>query len=169
MDSKFRILFILLALPAIIVSAQNSNTTSVSIKANATVMEKIGIEIITMKNMDIDIKMALDGRIYISALRNPNAAIILVKGKSDAKFRVHFQPVMKIKNSHGNGSLLMHYEVYGYPTDNQRASEPIDAIERILQMSSDGNYFFWIGGNIDIKNAYPGNYDGEFTIQIEYI
>jgi len=93
----------------------------------------------------------------------------MVKGRANARFRIKFAPIVEITNSAGNGTLLLKYEMVGYSSDNQGASEPIDATERILQMSSDSKYYFWVGGRIDISNARPGNYDGEFTIEIEYI
>ena len=145
------------------------NKTSFSIKAQATVIDQSGIELITVKNMDIDLSMARDGKIYVSALHDARAAVMMVKGRANARFRIKFAPDVEIANSKGNGSLLLKYEMYGYPSDNQVAGEPIDATERILQMSNESKYYFWVGGHIDISNARPGNYDGEFTIEIEYI
>ena len=113
--------------------------------------------------------MARNGKIYISALHNTQAAVMMIKGRANAKFRVKYIPVVEIMNTTGNGTLILQYEMYGYPSDNQGAGEPIDATERVLQISSESKYYFWLGGRIDISNARPGNYDGEFTIEIEYI
>ncbi len=163
----YYLLFILLAFPFLTMTAQNR--TSVSIKAQATVVDNSNIELLTIKNMDIDARQAVDGKIYVSAQRDASAAQMLIKGKANAKFRVTFSPVVEITNTTGTGTLSLHYEVYGYRADNQGASEPIDAAERTLQISNDSKYYFWIGGHIDITNARPGNYDGEFTIEIEYV
>jgi hypothetical protein len=59
--------------------------------------------------------------------------------------------------------------MYGYSSDNQGASEPIDAAARTLKINSSGQYYFWLGGLIDISQARPGKYEGEFTLEIEYI
>ena len=159
--------FILLAFPSMTMMAQNK--TSVSITAQATVIDNSGIELVTIKNMDIDVGMAIDGKIYVSAKYDASAAVMILKGRANAKFRVTFPPVVVIANSTGTGTLSLHYEMYGYQSDNQGASEPIDAVERNLQISSDSKYYFWVGGRVDINNARPGNYNGEFTLQIEYI
>jgi len=161
------LILILLVYATMTMSAQNK--TSVYIKAQATVIDKSEIELITLKNMDIDLSMARDGKIYVSALHDAQAAFMMVKGRANARFRIKFAPEVYITNSTGNGKLLLKYEMYGYPSDNQGAGEPIDATEKILQMSSESKYYFWIGGRIDISNARPGNYDGEFTIEIEYM
>jgi hypothetical protein len=157
----------LLVLSAIPLFAQQ--TTSVSVKAQATVIDKSEIELVTIKSMEIDMGMVHDGKIYVSAQRDANAAVMMVKGRADAKFRIKFSPIVEIVNSTGVGTLLLHYEMYGNQNDNQGASEPIDAAERTLKMGSESKYFFWVGGRIDISNARPGSYDGEFTIEIEYI
>ena len=157
----------LLVQTSMMLSAQSK--TSVTIKAQAEVIDQSGIELVTIKNMEIDLSMAHDGKIYVSALHDTQAAMMMVKGRANARFRIKFAPIVEITNSAGNGTLLLKYEMYGYSSDNQGAGEPIDATERILQMSSDSKYYFWVGGRIDISNARPGNYDGEFTIEIEYI
>ena len=152
---------------SILSNAQNK--TSVSIKAQATVIDKSEIELVTIKNMDIYADLAVNGIVTVSPKSDPTAAIMIVKGKSDARFRISFMSEREILNRTGEGKLIMHYDMYGYKSDNQSASEKINAAERALQIGSDGKYFLWIGGTVNISSARPGTYDGEFTIEIEYI
>lgn len=160
------ILFTILTLQATLMFAQK---TSVNIKAEATVIDKSEIELVTIKDLEIDASNAVNGIINVSAQRDSKAAVMLVKGRAESQFRVTFTPNVEIPNSAGKGSLSMHYEMYGYSSDNQGASEPIDAAERTLKINSKGQYYLWLGGNIDISKASPGKYNGEFTIEIEYI
>lgn len=148
---------------------QAQEKAAVSIKASATVVEKSEIELVTMKDLDIDANSAINGIVFVSAQRDSKAALMMVKGKADAAFRVSFSPIVEIPNSVGKGNLLIRYEMVGCPSDNQTASEPIDAAERTLKFSSAGKFYFWLGGQIDISNARPGKYNGDFTIEIEYI
>jgi hypothetical protein len=143
--------------------------TSVTIKAQATVIDKAEIELVTIKALDIDAGMAVNGIINVSAKRDGQAGVMVVKGRPDASFRISFAPVVQIQNSSGKGSLTLKYEMYGYSSDNQGASEPIDAAARTLKINSSGQYYFWLGGLIDISQARPGKYEGEFTLEIEYI
>lgn len=143
--------------------------TSVTIKAQATVIDKAQIELVTIKALDIDAGMAVNGIINVSAKRDGQAGVMIVKGRPDASFRISFAPVVQIQNSAGRGSLTLKYEMYGYSSDNQGASEPIDAAARTLKVNSNGLYYFWLGGVIDISKARPGKYEGEFTLEIEYI
>lgn len=158
---------LLFALPTGSLLAQNK--ASVGIKAQAEVINKTEIELVTIKDLEIEESMAREGVIRISAKYDSQAAVMVVKGRYNAKFRISFVPVVEIVNSIGPGKLLMHYDIYGYSRDNQSASEPIDAVERILQLDSDGKYYLWVGGRIDISKAMPGCYYGNFTIKIEYI
>jgi len=160
------ILPILLLMSAFTLQAQK---TTVSIKAQATVIDKAEIELVTIKYLDIDAGMAVNGIINISAKRDGQAGVMMVKGRPDASFRISFAPVVQIQNSAGKGSLTLKYEMYGYSSDNQAASEPIDAAARTLKVNSVGQYYFWLGGQIDISKARPGKYEGEFTLEIEYI
>jgi hypothetical protein len=160
-----------IALLLLLLNAQTmpAQKTSVTIKAQATVIDKAEIELVTIKALDIDAGMAVNGVINVSAKRDGQAGVMLVKGRPDASFRISFTPVVEIQNSAGKGSLTLKYEMYGYSSDNQGASEPIDAAARTLKINSDGKYYFWLGGLIDISKARPGKYEGEFTLEIEYI
>ncbi len=161
------IVLFLFLLPSLMLQAQR--TTSISIKAQATVIDKAEIELITIKYLDIDAGMAVNGIINVSAKRDGQAGVMMVKGRPEANFRISFTPVVEIQNSAGKGSLSLKYEMCGYSSDNQGASEPIDAAARTLKINSDGLYYFWLGGLIDISKARPGKYEGEFTLEIEYI
>lgn len=157
------IFFLLLALTL------EAQKTSFSIKAQATVIDKAEIELVTIKYLDIDAGMAVNGIINVSAKRDGQAGVMMVKGRPDANFRISFAPIVQIQNSVGKGSLTLKYELYGYSSDNQGASEPIDAAARSLKINSNGQYYFWLGGLIDISKARPGKYEGEFTLEIEYL
>ncbi len=152
--------FNLIAQPAI---------SSYTIRAQAMVVDKAEIEMVTIKNLEIDESMAQNGIINVSAQKDPKAGMAMLLGKSGAHFRVQFNPKRVIVNTMGEGALVINYKLFGFHTNLQFASEPIDAAENILIISNKGEYYFWIGGIIDISKASPGNYQGEFTIEIEYL
>jgi hypothetical protein len=147
--------------------AQNSNT--VSIKASATVIQKTGIEMVPLRNLEIDFSKAENNVINLNPLNDPQVGFMMIKGRPDAPFRVTFMQRVELSNSSGRGSLIFEYKVYGYSNNNQAASEPIDAAVRNIRFNSDGIYYLWIGGRINVARARPGNYVGEFTLEVEYI
>ncbi len=160
-------LFLLILTSPEIILAQHLG--SISIKASATVIEQTEIELRTIKNLDLDESSAINGIITVSALTDPSAGVMVIKGKPNASFRITYLPQMVLANVYGTGTLIINYEVFGYQQDNQKASAPLDAIDLMQRFNQDGFYYLWIGGRIDISDAKEGNYDGEFTLKVEYI
>ena len=143
--------------------------TSGSIHASATVVEATDIQLITMKDMMIDQSAAQNGILTISPVTDEKAGKILVKGKVNSSIRLSYLNEMLLVNSSGDGTLVCKYSVSGYKSDNQRASQLLDVVERVVLLNENGEFYLWLGGTVDLSRAKPGNYDGEFTIQIEYI
>ena len=156
-------LFCIFLLPAL----RGQNT--ISITASATVVEATGIELITLKDINIDESFAVDGILDIKPLTSDKAGKMLVKGKANSSIRLSYMNQLALVNTTGDGTIVFKYEVTGFKTDNQNASQPLDQIERVVQFNEKGEYYLWLGGQVDLNNAKPGSYDGEFTIEIEYI
>ena len=143
--------------------------TSGSIRASATVLEATDIQLITMKDMMIDESTAQDGILNIAPVTDEKAGKILIKGKANSSIRLSYLNEMLLVNSSGVGTLVCKYSVSGYKSDNQGASQLLDMVERVILLNEKGEFYLWLGGTIDLSKARPGSYDGEFTIQIEYI
>ncbi len=162
---------LLLLLPfAGMAQEQEQRGASISITASATVMPS-DIELITISDMGIlDAQVLQEGdTIYINPVMDPEAGVMRASGQPDSQIRVSYLPEEEVTRREGPGSLIFVYEVSGFPGDNQRESELLDQIERELRFNEDGVFYFYIGGYVDLSGALPGNYDGEFTIEIEYI
>ena len=141
----------------------------VTIKATATVVSNSEIELITLNDLVLDPALSHDGEIEISPKLDADAGKMLVKGKPEARIRLMFVPKMKLMNSRGKGYLTLDFQLSGFPGDNQQASEILDAVERVIFFNNSGEYYLWIGGMMDISHARPGSYEGEFTLEIEYL
>jgi len=161
--------FIVSFLSLLSFEAHSQSATYFNIRASATVIDVAEIETITLRHMDIDLARAVEGIIHIPAISDPAVGVMLVKGKPNTYARVTFIPIIELENLTGYGVLLFNYEVNGYKQNNQSASEPLDASERMIRFSAQGEYYLWIGGTLDIRNAHPGSYEGEFTLEIEYM
>ncbi len=156
----------------VLLQAQNQqdNRTSISISASAIVVGS-DIELVTISDMGIlDASRLQEGmEVYINPVFDAEAGIMRASGAANAEIRVSYLAEMEVTRREGPGSLFFVYEVSGYPGQNQRESELLTETERELRFNEDGVFYFWIGGRVDLSNAQPGNYDGEFTIEIEYI
>jgi hypothetical protein len=143
--------------------------TSGNIKATALVVEPTGIQLIPLEDMVIDESSSKDGFLNISPVTDEKAGKILVRGKAKSSVKLSYMNEMSLANPDGEGKLVCEYSVSGYQSDNQSASQPLDQVERVVQFNEKGEYYLWLGGKINFTHARPGSYEGEFTIQVEYI
>lgn len=147
----------------------NAQSTTISINATATVIDQKEIELITLNHLTIDETMADNGIIFVSSKDNPSAGKLMVKGMAGDEVRISFQRELVLTNSEGTGTLIFSYNISGFGSDNQRAAELYTTGEQKITLNEQGVFYLWVGGRIDISTAAPGQYDGEFTIEIEYV
>lgn len=163
---------LIFVLSSMAMPAQNNNGggSSVNITASATVIGG-DIDIQTIADMGIiDAQRVQEGNVlYINPVFDPQAGIMRASGNPGAQIRVSYIPEMVIARREGEGSITFIYQISGFEGDNQRESELLDQIERELRFNENGEFYFYIGGTVDLSNALPGNYDGEFTMEIEYM
>lgn len=147
--------------------AQNANVVSSGLEVSATIVPDIQLMTIRDINM-MDIE-STNNILHISPLNDVNAGLMLATGQPNAQIRLNYLKQLEMIRTDGPGQLLVNYEVSVYIEDNQRASRLFETIEEALRFSELGKLYIWVGGVIDLNKAYPGNYEGEFTIEIEYI
>ncbi len=169
--ASFLMIAFLMLLPPAIMAQENSETgSSVSISASANVISG-DIDIETISDMGIVTAQQIqEGDIIrINPIMDAEAGIMRAIGQPNARIRVSYLEEMEISRREGPGVLYFDYQVSGHPGDNQSGSELIEEIEREMEFNEEGEFYFFIGGTIDMSGAIPGNYDGEFIIEIEYM
>ncbi|MFO7998352.1 MAG: hypothetical protein R6U86_05150 [Bacteroidales bacterium] len=168
----FFVFFLALLASHMGMAQDRQSTHSVSITASATVVGN-AIELLTISEMSLIQASRLqqddEGAVYINPVFDPEAGIMKAIGQPNAQIRVSYIADREVFRREGPGSLMFHYEVSGLASDNQRESELLIDLERDLRFNAGGEFYFWIGGRIDLQDALPGSYEGEFTIEIEYI
>jgi len=167
--ASYIVCFFLFLYPAISAQPQEDGT-SVNITASATVVGN-GIDLETISDIGIVQASQLQNGdvIVINPVFDAEAGIMRARGEPGAEIRVSYLSEMEVARREGPGMITFYYEVSGYPGDSQRESELLDLLEREVRFNEEGLFYFWIGGHIDLSEALPGNYDGEFTIEIEYM
>ncbi|WP_445665816.1 DUF4402 domain-containing protein [Fodinibius sp. AD559] len=145
---------------------QNGETSRISIAASAQVVESI--EMVTVRDMDFSSVRPSQQAISIDPLSDSNTGKMIALGNADSQIRVSF--VRGRTLTHASGSTLTFtYEIAGNDEDDQSSAEILQTDNRDLTLNSNGEYYFWIGGQVNVENARPGNYNGNFTIEVEYI
>ncbi len=157
-------LFIISLLP-LIGAAQNQQ--NVSINVSATVAGTV--EMITINTVDFENIEREGSVVRVDPIFGERAGKMIARGTPNAEFRVDYIRERELVNLDGDGIIFFNYEVAGNRIDDQETSELLDQDIRDLQFNDDGEYYFWIGGSVDLSDINPGSYQGEFTIEIEYI
>lgn len=155
------------AIPAAIAQEGSSSGDSYSIGVSARVVNTV--EMITLRDMQFGPVQPGQQKISIDPLQDSETGKMIAIGKPGSRIRVSFVRERVLTSSDGSSSLIFMYEIAGNDRDDQSSAELLQTENRNFDLNSDGEYYFWIGGQVNIQNAKPGRYNGDFTIEVEYI
>ena len=147
--------------------AQESSSDSFSIGVSARVVKSI--EMVTLRDMQFGPLQPGQQEILIDPLLDSETGKMIAVGNPNARIRVSFIRERVLSRSNGGGTLIFTYQISGNDEDDQSSAEVLQTDNRDLDLNDEGEYYFWIGGQVNIENARPGNYEGDFTIEVEYI
>ncbi len=165
--STFALLFVaLLTVPAGSLLAQQ-NGTDLNINVSARVISSI--EMITINSMKLSEVEVENNRISIDPQNSSNAGKMIAIGNPNSEIRISYLEQRELTNPQGSETLIFNYEVAGNTEDDQSSAEILYRENRDFEFNENGRFYLWIGGSVDISTASPGNYQGEFTVDIEYI
>lgn len=144
--------------------AQGNNIT-----VNVAASIQTAVELITISNMNFG-RINLDAtEIRLDPRVDAGAGLMKATGRPNALIRISFLEERSLTRVGGGQPLNFTYIVAGSTTDSQLNSELLTRENRTMAFSSTGEYFFWIGGFAAIDNIEFGSYQGEFTIEVEYL
>ena len=141
--------------------------SEVSINVAASVISSV--EYLTIQSMRLTKAETQNDVITVSPLTSPNAGKMIAVGTPNKDIRISFQRARELTRIEGGSTLIFNYRLAGNTVDDQSTSELLDDENRSFKFNENGQFFIWIGGSVDISTALPGNYQGEFTLEIEYI
>jgi hypothetical protein len=145
----------------------NIQGNSVQITVSATIQGSI--ELITIQTLDFHNNSEARTLIEMNPVTNPNAGKMVARGTPGAEFRLNYLKTRELTNTSGLGVIFFEYDISANNIDEQETSELLDQEGRPLTFNENGEFFIWVGGSVDLSSAQPGSYEGEFTIEIEYI
>ena len=157
---------------SITAQAQTDTTSSksINITVNATVVQRI--EMNTIRDMNIGHVQPGQETISIDPVTNAEAGKMVASGRPNARIRLSFPASWNLSNNQKSPPaklLSFNYKVAGNTVNNRSTAEILEPDNRNIQFSEEGKYYLWIGGAVNIANAEPGKYKGQFTIEIEYL
>lgn len=167
-----RILFAILtslltSLPVFAQNGQDNQVFSASINVNAVVIPSI--ELVTVNSMTFGNLQPGQREVYVNPINSLNAGFMIAIGMPQSEFRLNYLPERELTQIDGDGTLTFEYELSGNTEENQSTSELLELDNRNIRFNNAGRYYIWVGGRLNLENAQPGNYEGDFTIEIDYI
>lgn len=166
LNSTMKNLFpLLIFLCSISVSAQTKVTATVNITAEVSQ----SIELITVNSMTLENAQPGQTIININPINDLNSGHMIAQGSPGGEFRLDYDLEKRLDRVEGPGYLTFTYALSGNTVENQSTSQTIQYQNRNLQFNKDGSFYIWLGGILNLENAQPGSYEGDFTIEIEYI
>lgn len=169
----FPIMHLVLVLVHIpLASAQRVNATRTTIftaPASATVQE--GLQLVTIRDMFMLTPTLEAPQELVSPKDSPYAGQFQISGSKFTSVRVTYLLNEIIEEVGGNGGIIqVEYMLSGNEEDNQLQSllfEPTGEFN--IQLGEEGNYFLWVGANINVVNGTAGEYISEFTLELDYL
>lgn len=163
---RFLIFIIILFFP-FLASAQENETVSAQLNITAEVSQSI--ELITVNQLTLENSQPGQIIITINPINDLNSGHMVAIGAPEAEFRLYYELEKRLDRIDGPGYLTFRYELSGNTIDDQSSSDIIQYENRNLRFSNEGTFYIWLGGELNLENALPGNYKGDFTIEIDYI
>lgn len=149
--------------------AQSQYRKILPVNVTVTVLNKVPVQLITLNNINIPAGIESNKEIYISPVNSSFAGLLKAKGLPDAKVRMSYLIDELLPEENGNGNISIRYEMSGNERWFQESSVLINTGEAVFNIGSNGIYYLWVGGHINIVEAGVGRYHGKFTLEIEYL
>jgi hypothetical protein len=144
-----------------------SSGSFVFVTVSATIQSEIQIE--TISNINFGSVSASATEIYINPRQDAGAGLLRIIGSPNKLINVSFLERQQLIRVGGGPSIFFDYEVSAASQDDQLISEPLTIENRQIQLSGDGEFYFWIGGRLTMEGMTFGQYEGEFTLEIDYL
>lgn len=163
--ARFVALFIVSILTVVPASAQSRDAIAISIGLQID----SSIEIETISNINIGRVRPGDEVITIDPRVDPGAGLLRLSGRAGGVVRISYVQRRELIRVGGGGAIQFEYQMSGNFRDEQSASQLIVTENSDLILSEQGEYFLWIGGTLSLQGIVFGQYEGEFTIEVDYL
>ena len=138
-------------------------TVSVNVSANVVAT----IDMVTLSDFNIGAVQPSQGEIIIDAGQDGEAALLMFSGSPNREIRLTYTSRVQLTKPDAP-SLTVYYSLNGYMDNEQGSSVSLEENPITVSLSNEGEYYIWIGCRINIEQATPGPYDGDFAIEVEY-
>ncbi len=98
------------------------------------------------------------------------AGYVVAKGAPNAQFQLTFSRQVVLRHiTERDNKLTVNYLLSANSIDEQENADYVLEAAPTFRMNEDGEFHFWVGGQVDISNTIRGEYEGEFILEVEYL
>ncbi len=163
-NMNIKIVILILSLTSIILGQENRS--SISLNIEATIADQI--EVITISDIDAGIVLPGQDEKDISPLTDAGAGILKLQGQPQSSIQISYSKQITMTNVLSNQPLLMNYKLSGSAENDQSASEYLQTNPANVYLNAEGVYYIWVGCRFSLLDLVPGQYDGDFNIEVDY-
>jgi hypothetical protein len=143
------------------------NEASITVSVGAEIVSSI--EMVTIRNIRFGKVQPSQQLLRIHPITNNKTGKMKIIGQPNSTIRINYQQNQTLQQLEGNYAVDFDYRLAGNSTDNQQTADIIDFNNFEAQLNQDGEYFIWVGGNVRLAELQPGNYQGDFTVEVEHL
>ena len=104
------------------------------------------------------------------AAADAGAGYVVAKGAPNAEFKLTFSRQVVLRHvTDRTNTLVVNYLLSANSIPEQENSAYVLEASPVFRLNPDGEFHLWVGGQVDISNALRGEYEGEFTLEVEYL
>ncbi|MCF7826364.1 MAG: hypothetical protein K9M55_09010 [Candidatus Marinimicrobia bacterium] len=144
----------------------SKDKTSVSVSISATVVDQI--QLITLADIDVGTVIPSEDILRLDPRKDQGAGIIKVLGRQNSSIQISYSSQVEMVNLASNSILLVSYNIGGSVDNDQTASDVFSTNPVTVNLNGEGEYYLWIGCSFSMKNLVPGQYDGDFILEVDY-
>lgn len=161
---RFQIYTLLLLALSSRLAAQGAS--SVEINVSARIQDYI--EMVTLADIDVGTIVPSEEILRLDPRTNSGAGIIMIQGQKDKSVLVNYSKVVEMVHSNSNSVLPVTYEVSGSVENQPSTSVLFTTNPESIELNEKGEYYLFIGCSFNLNLVKPGQYDGDFVIEVDY-
>lgn len=147
--------------------AQSDSRLNVNVDVSTRLIQTI--QLTTVSQLSFGQLRPGEVDVYVNPMPDANAGYMIADGTPNSQFRLDYFEQVVLSNGNEDGNLTFFYEISKNNIEEQSTSTLIENNDEVQVFNNEGRFYFWVGGRLNLENATPGNYRGEFKIEIDYI
>lgn len=171
------VLIILISMTGIQAQQTSDQEVSASINVTGRIVAEVSMQSILIESMynpsfqqaNIDMTQVIVDPVTDQAGSVGGAGMLVTKGEPNRIFQVTIPQTVTLTNKDTGTTLNVRVKVSHNGIIDQSSSDYIRETVSAFQLNTDGEYYFWMGGEINVADVEEGEYEGNFLLEVEYV